>query len=51
MTKEQIIKYLQQRRDNIKRNVTIAQEQNNKQREQYCTAQYIELSDILKSIR
>lgn len=51
MTKEQIIKYLQQRRDNIKRNVTIAQEQNNKQQEQYYTAQHIEISDILKSIR
>ena len=51
MTREQIIKYLQQRRDNIKRNVTIAQEQNNKERECWYTAQYQEVSDILKSIR
>ena len=51
MTAEQIIKYLNQRRDNIKRNIKIAQEQNKKQQEQYYTAQYIEISDILKSIR
>lgn len=51
MTGEQIKQYLEQRLKNIKNNVVIAQEQNNKEREQWYTAQYQEVNDILKSIR
>lgn len=51
MTAEQIIEYLEQRLKNIKNNLLMAQEQNNKERECWYTAQYQEVSSILKSIR
>lgn len=51
MTVEQIKEYLEQRKQNIKNNIILAQEQNNKERECWYTAQYQEVSDILKSIR
>lgn len=51
MSAEQIKQYLVQRQQNIKTNITISQEQNNKERECWYTAQYQEVSDILKAIR
>jgi len=51
MTAEQIKEYLKQRQKQIKNNVAIVQEQNNKEREIWYTAQYMEISNILESIR
>lgn len=51
MSAEEIKEYLKQRLKNIKHNILTAQEQNNKERECWYTAQYQEVSDILKSIR
>lgn len=51
MTAEQIKEYLKQRQKQIKNNVAIAQEQNNIKKEIWYTAQYMEISNILESIR